>query len=105
MDILNILRYGGITVLLTLLIVFELKEGRFGNQRLPSGGYEYYTINNKPVRIYKAFGSLYKVYDSHCPFPTKTDRFGNYFTVKARSAPEAEYLIDDIYQRGGVDVS
>ena len=106
MDTLNILGYGGIAVLITLLIIFELKEGRFGRWKLRSGGYEYYTADNSYVRIYKAFGSLYKVYVySDCPVPTKKDRFGSYFPVRARSASEIEYIVDDIYKRGGADVS
>lgn len=106
MDLLNILGYGGIAVLIILLIIFELKEGRFGKRTPQSSGYEYYTPDNSRVRIQKTFGTLYKVYVySNCPVPTKRDRSGYYFTVRARSASEAEYIVDDIYQQGGADGS
>lgn len=106
MDSLNILGYGGIAVLIILLVIFELKEGRLGKRRAQSGGYEYYTPDNNKVRIYKAFGSLYKIYVyGNCPVETKKDRFGCFFTVRARSASQAEYLVDDIYQNEGATES
>lgn len=106
MDSLNVLGNGGIAVLIILLIIFELKEGRFGKRTPQSGGYEYYTPDRDRVRIHKTFGTLYKVYVySNCPVPTKRDRFGYYFTVRARSASEAEYIVDDIYQQRGADGS
>lgn len=106
MDSLNSLGYGGIAVLIILLIIFELKEGRLGNRAPQSGGYEYYTPDKSRVQIHKAFGTLYKVYVyNNCPVPTKKDRFGCYFTVRARSASEAEYIVDDIYQSRGADKS
>ena len=43
MDSLNIFGYGGIAVLIILLVIFELKEGRLGKRRAQSGGYEYFT--------------------------------------------------------------
>lgn len=101
MDTLNILKYGGITALLILLLVFEIKDGHIGGRKPTSGGYEYYTAANSSVRIQHVFGSLYKVYVfGNSPAPTKKDRFGTYFTVRARSASEAEYIVDDIYRRG-----
>lgn len=106
MDSLNVLGYGGIAVLIILLIIFELKEGRFGKRTPQSCGYEYYTPDNSRVKIHKAFGSLYKVYVyGNCPVATKRDRFGDYFAVRARSASEAEYLVDDIYQTEGANGS
>ena len=99
MDSLNVLGYGGIAVLIILLVIFELKDGRFGQRAPQNRGYVYYTPDNKRVRIHKAFGSLYKVYvyDSS-PVAIKGDRFGRYFTVRARDASEAEFLVDDIYR-------
>lgn len=107
MDTLNILAYGGIAVLVVLLIIFEIKEGRIGSRRTPqNGGYEYYTADGNSLRIRHVFGSLYKVYVfSYCPVPTRKDRFGIYFTVRARSASEAEYVVDGIYRRGGADAT
>lgn len=106
MDGLSVLAYGGIAVLVILLVVFEMKEGFFGRRTPRGGGYEYYTVDNSCVRIHKAFGSLYKVYvHTDCPVPTKQDRFGSYFPVRARSASEAEYIIDNLYRREGADVS
>lgn len=106
MDTLNVLGYGGIAVLIILLIIFEWKDGRFGKRIPYSEGYEYYTANNSCVRIHKVFGSLYKVYVyNDSPAPTKRDKFGSYFTVRARSAPEVENIIDDMYRRGGSELS
>ena len=102
MDVLNVLRYGGIAVLVTLLIVFELKDGRFGKRRpLPLiEGYDYYTVKGYRVRIHKAFGSLYKVYVyNNCPVSTKKDRSGDYIPIRARSASEVEHIVDAIYQQ------
>lgn len=100
---LNILAYGGIAILVILLIIFEIKEGRIGRSHTPqNGGYEYYTENGEMLRIRHVFGSLYKTYVfGYCPVATKKDRFGVYFPVRACSASEAEYLIDGIYRRGG----
>lgn len=102
-DTLNILAYGGIGILLVLLIIFEIKEGRIGRGHAPqNGGYEYYTQNGEMLRIRHVFGSLYKAYVfGYCPVATKKDRFGVFFPVRARSASEAEYLIDGIYRRRG----
>ena len=100
---LNILAYGGIVVLVILLLVFEIKEGRIGRSHAPNnGGYEYYTESGETLRIRHVFGSLYKVYVfGYCPVATKADRLGTYFSVRARSASEAESIIDGIYRRGG----
>lgn len=102
-DTLMILAYGGIAVLVILLIIFEIKEGRIGRSHtLQNGGYEYYTESGETLRVRHVFGSLYKAYVfGCCPVATKKDRFGVYFSVRARSASEAEYLIDGIYRRGG----
>lgn len=99
---LNILAYGGIAVLIILLIVFEIKEGMIGKSHgLQNNGYEYYTESGEALRIRHVFGTLYKVYVcGYCPVATKKDRVGIYFPVRARSAFEAEYLIDGIYRRG-----
>lgn len=106
MDTLNVLGYGGIAVLIILLAIFEWKDGRFGKRTPHSEEYEYYTADNSFVRIHKVFGSLYKVYVyNDSPVPTKKDKFGSYFTVRARSESEAEYIIDGMYQRGGSDLS
>mgnify|MGYP000854209089 FL=1 len=102
-DTLSILAYGGIGVLVILLIIFEIKEGRIGRSHTPqNGGYEYYTESGETLRVRHVFGSLYKAYVfGYCPVATKKDRFGVYFPVRARSASEAEYFIDGIYRRGG----
>lgn len=102
-DTLNILAYGGIAVLVILLIIFEIKEGRIGRSHAPqNGGYEYYTESGEALRICHVFGSLYKAYVfGYCPVTTKKDRLGVYFPVRARSASEAEYLIDGMYRRRG----
>ena len=106
MDVLNVLKYGGAAALIILLIVFELEEGYLGRRKNCSRGYEYYTADGSRVRIHKAFGSLYKIYVcSACSVPTKRDRFGSYFTVRARSASEAEYIVDETYLREGIDES
>lgn len=100
---LNILAYGGIALLVILLVVFEIKEGRIGRGHTPQNrGYEYYTESGETLRIRHVFGSLYKVYVfGCCPVTTKKDRFGVYFLVRARNTSEAEFLIDGIYRRGG----
>ena len=102
-DTLTILAYGGIAVLVILLIIFEIKEGRSGISHTPqNSGYEYYTKSGETLRVRHVFGSLYKAYVfGYCPVATKKDRFGIYFPIRARSASEAEYLIDGIYRRGG----
>jgi hypothetical protein len=99
MDDLNILGYGGITVLIILLAIFEFEDWGFGKTALYSRGYEFYTADSSLVRIHKAFGSLYKIYVyGDCPVLTKQDRYGNYFEVRARCTAEAESIVDDIYQ-------
>lgn len=98
-DTLNILFYGGISAVVILLTIFEITGG---SHTLQISGYEYFTENGDTLRVCRVRGSLYKVYVfGICPVPTKRDRFGTYFKVRARSASEAEYLIDGIYRRGG----
>lgn len=98
MDVLNTLSYGGIVLLILLLAVFEFKDRQGGNYANNSG-YEYYTHNNIGVRIRQVFASRYKVYVyDACPVQTKRDRFGVYFTLKARSASDAEHQIDELYR-------
>lgn len=98
MNTLNALAYGGIAVLVILLIIFEVKDGCLGYQQPHSTGYEYYTAGNRCVKICKRFGSLYKVYvNSNCPYPQKRDRYGQYITIRARSASDAERIIDDMF--------
>lgn len=100
MEALDILRYGGIGVIALLLIMFEFKEGYAGNGRTPkNSGYEYYSADGIAVKIRHVFGSLYKVYVSdYCPLPTKKDRFGTYFSIRARSASEAEFKVDSAFK-------
>lgn len=101
MDVLNILGYGGISLLCLLLIIFEIKDRSFAVSRSVDMGYEYYTCGNVVVRIQHLFANRYKVYisdASSCPIPTKQDRYGAYFNLKAGSASEAESKIDELYR-------
>lgn len=102
-NLLIVIAYGGIATLVILLVLFEIRDGRVGQSHVPqNSGYEYYTPNGQSLRIRHVFGSLYKAYVyGYCPVETKKDRFGTYFSVRARSASEAEFLIDGIYRRGG----
>lgn len=100
MDCLSILQYGGITVLIVLLIIFEVRNFQ-GNSYANNYSYVYYTYNNIAVRIKHIVASRYKVYISEhdsCPVQTKKDRYGTYFVLKARSAQDAEYRIDELYR-------
>ena len=99
METLSILAYGGIGLLGFLLMVFEIRDIRTGGNKIPGNtAYEFYTSNGTRVRISKTFGSGYKVYVyGNCQIKTKKDRYGrSFFTVRARSASEAEYVIDDL---------
>lgn len=97
MDALTILPYGGILVLVVLLVVFELTNAQQRNGK-PRNEYEFITAAGNCVRIRHVLGAIYNVYTSEdCPVVTKTDRYGRYFTVTARSASEAEYKIDKLY--------
>lgn len=97
MDTLTILPYGGILVLVVLLVVFELSNAQPRNG-VPRNEYEFITAAGNYVRIRHVFGAIYKVYTSDdCPVVTKTDRYGRYFTVKAKSTSEAEYKVDRLY--------
>ena len=99
---LDMIEYAGIAALIILLIIFELRDVNCGNVLSANKGYEYYTSDSSRVRIHKVFGSLYKIYVyGNCPVQTKQDRFGTYFTVRARSASSVEYIVDDIYQSAG----
>jgi len=102
-DTLNILFYGGISAVVILLTIFEITSR---SHTLQTSGYEYFTENGDTLRVCRDRGSFYKVYVfGYCPVATKKDRFGTYFKVRARSASEAEHLIDGIYRRGGNPVS
>ena len=106
-DILNVLAYGGIAILVILLVVFEIREGGIGKNHTPqNGGYEYYTEGGNCLRIKHSFGTRYKVYIcGYCPVPTKKDRFGAHFTSRARSASEAEFMVDGLYRRCDVGIT
>ena len=98
----EILGYGGIAVIVILLLIFEIREGRLGQRTPRSNGYEYYTASGTRLRIRHMFGSLYRIYVfDPCPVETRQDRLGTYFTIRAGSASEAEYIVDGIYQGGG----
>lgn len=102
MDDLTILSRCGIAVLAVLLLVFEIREGRAGHGGPANTGYEYYTPDGSRIRIRHVAGTLYKVYVfDDCPVPVTQDRFGNCFTIRAGSAQEAEYTIDELYAQGG----
>lgn len=97
MDTLTILPYGGILALVVLLVVFELTNAQQRNE-MPRNEYEFITSAGNCVLVRHVLGTIYKVYTSEdCPVATKTDRYGRYFTVKARSASEAEHIIDELY--------
>ena len=101
MDTVEILGYGGIAILIVLLVVYELKD-ILGNGSVMNGGYEYYTADGSCVRILHLFSAYYKVYAlDFCPVQMKRDRLGNYFILRARSAIEVEHKIDELYQMGG----
>lgn len=100
MDCLSVLQYGGIIVLMVLLIIFEVKNFK-GNGYANDYSYVYYTCKNIAVRIKRIVASRYKVYVSEsdsCPVQTNKDRYGTYFILKARSAQDAEYRIDELYR-------
>lgn len=102
MDELTILQYSGIGLLIVLLIIFEaanFQSGGFSNKYT----YVYYTCSNEAVRIKRTMVYCYKVYVTDadlCPLQTKRDRYGTYFKIKARSAQDAEYKIDELYRAG-----
>ncbi|MGM9661287.1 MAG: hypothetical protein ACI3WQ_11865 [Faecousia sp.] len=98
MDILCVLQYGGIATLILLLGAFEFMDKQSGKY-VNTEGYKYYTDNNISVRIRQVLASHYRVYvHDACPVPTKTDRYGAYFALKARSASDAEHQIDELYR-------
>ena len=99
MDKLEILRYGGVAVLVVLLVIFELTD-RSPGRRIKGlkGGYEYYTPDGSRVLIRHLLGSRFKVYVyGGCPIATRRDRYGEFFKVNARSAHEAELKVDQAY--------
>lgn len=98
MDKLDILRFGGIGVLVILLGIFELTNRSPRRRRSNLRGYEYYTPDGSRVLICHMFGSCFKVYVyGACPVMTVSDRYGDFFKVHARSATEAEYKVDQAY--------
>lgn len=99
MNTLSILSYGGITALIVLIVVFEIKDYKGCNYR-NNNGYVYYTYNNIAVRIRHLFSSQYRVYVyNNCPIQTKKDRYGTYFSLKGHSAADIEYQVDELYRR------
>jgi len=99
MDLLKVLPYGGVITLIALLLIFEVKD-RQGGSYNNNSGYVYYTYNNIMVRIRHLVSSRYKVYVyGQCPVQTKKDRYGTYFALKAYSAADVEYQIDELYRR------
>lgn len=101
MDSLELLARFSILGIVILLLVFEFGEHGSG-RGTSNAGYEYYTPDGSRVRIRHIAGTLYKVYVfDDCPVPVTRDRFGNCFTVRAGSAQEAEYAIDELYAQGG----
>lgn len=98
MEALKILPYIGIGTLIVLFAIFEVKYKQ-GENVSCNTGYTYYTPNSNVVRIRHIFGSHYKVYvNGDCPTNVKRDRFGNYFTLNARSALDVEFQIDELYR-------
>ena len=98
MDKLDILRFGGIGVLVVLLVIFELTNRSPRRRQNSLKGYEYYTPDGSRVLIRHVFGSCFKVYVyGACPVMTGSDRYGDLFKVHARSASEAEYKVDQAY--------
>lgn len=99
MDKLEILRYGGVAVLVVLLVIFELTDrSPVGRKKGSKGGYEYYTPDGSCVLIRHVLGSRFKVYIyGVCPIATCRDRYGEFFKVNARSAHEAELKVDQAY--------
>ena len=103
-DTIDILAYGGIAALVILLVVFEIRDRTAGGQFVRGGGYEYYTPDNSCVRVQHTFGSHYRIYVfSECPVQTSEDRLGIYFPIRAQSACEAEFIIDQLYQRRKIE--
>lgn len=95
MDSIKVIAYGGIALLVLLLLIFEVKDLR---RNVSNFGYEFYTTDGKRLRIRPFLCYCYKVYVfSACPVSTKRDRLGEYFMVKARSSAEAEAAVDNIY--------
>ena len=100
MDCLSVLEYGGIMTLVVLLVIFEIRYFQ-GKRYANNYSYVYYTCNNIAVRMKHIVASCYKIYISEqdsCPVQTKKDRYGTYFIIKASSAQDAEYRIDELYR-------
>lgn len=100
MNTLLFLPYGGIAVLVILLIIFEVNDMIGASRTSLKKGYEYYTQSGEALRICRVFAAKFKVYISgyYCPVPTKKDRRGEFFIVRASSPAEAEQRIDEIYR-------
>lgn len=83
MDKFEILRYGGIAVLVVLFVIFELTDRRLGRQTKGlRGGYEHYTPDGNRVMIRHVFGASFKVYVfNDCPIPTKHDRLNVFLSL------------------------
>ena len=98
MDVLVLLPRVGIITLVVLLIIFEVKDRRGCNYN-NNVGYLYYTHNNIAVRIRNLVANQYRIYvNGDCPVQTKKDRYGAYFILRARSASDAEYQIDELFR-------
>ena len=98
MDKLEILRYGGVAVLVVLLVIFELTDRSPVGRKKGLRGYDYYTPDGSRVLIHHVLGSRFKVYVyGGCPISTSRDRYGEFFKVNARSAHEAELKVDQAY--------
>ena len=98
MDTLVLLKYGGLGALLLLLVLFEIRDLRFGaaGGKQSGASYQYFTPDGSCVLVRKALLG-YKVYVSNSPIPTMRDRYGDYIKIYARSAEEAEFKIDQMF--------
>ena len=104
MDVLSILQYGGVALLVILLIVFEVRFRGTSGGNVAFGSadaYEYYAPNGSQLRIRRS-GMMYRVYVVMGGAPRSVelmqDRYGNYFTLRARNNQQAEQMIDDLYR-------
>lgn len=58
MDCFNVLQYGGLSALIVLLVIFEIRNFQ-GNGYANNYSYVYYTCNNIAVRIKHIVASRY----------------------------------------------